>query len=565
MTLRYGQHVNKISSATPQSEAIPGTVPNNAGGYGFAVDDWVRLDRFLILGAEGGTYYVSERKLTRQNAAAVERCLAADAQRAIDRIVTISQEGRAAKNDAAIFALALAASAPDPATRKIALLNFDHVCRTSTHLFHFIQYIEGLRRWGRGLRTAVANWYLEKPVDQLAYQAVKYRQRDGWTHRDLLRLSHPRTHDRVRKALFDWICHRDKPAVVDPVAAKMSQVSPSFIEAAVNVPSIVHAFEAVQGQIAADAMVKLIREFNLPREALPTEALNDPAVWEALLVNMPMTAMIRNLGKMTSIGILNPLSDGEKSVVTALGNVEVMRKARIHPFALLLAQKVYGDGRGFRGGLTWSPSRRIVDTLDAAFYKSFKAVEPTGKRLLVALDVSGSMGTTMMDSPLTCREAAAAMAMVTMAVEPNHHIVGFTADGKDAWKSGNRRLPYPGRDGITPLDIGPKDRLSTVVEYTGALNFGATDCALPMLYALDRGLEVDAFVIYTDSETWAGGVHPVEALRNYCKWSGIPAKLVVVGMVSNGFSIADPNDAGMMDVVGFDTDTPNVIANFIRE
>jgi 60 kDa SS-A/Ro ribonucleoprotein len=86
-----------------------------------------------------------------------------------------------------------------------------------------------------------------------------------------------------------------------------------------------------------------------------------------------------------------------------------------------------------------------------------------------------------------------------------------------------------------------------------------------MLYALSRGLSVDAFVIYTDSETWAGQMHPVQALRLYRERTGINAKLVVVGMVSNGFSIADPGDAGMLDVVGFDTATPAVIADFIRQ
>lgn len=42
------------------------------------------------------------------------------------------------------------------------------------------------------------------------------------------------------------------------------------------------------------------------------------------------------------------------------------------------------------------------------------------------------------------------------------------------------------------------------------------------------------------------------------------AKLIVVGMVSNGFSIADPDDGEMMDVVGFDTAAPAVIADFAR-
>ena len=94
------------------------------------------------------------------------------------------------------------------------------------------------------------------------------------------------------------------------------------------------------------------------------------------------------------------------------------------------------------------------------------------------------------------------------------------------------------------------------------LPFGGTDCALPMLYAIEREREVDTFVIYTDSETWAGEVHPAQALRSYRERSGINARLVVVGMVSNGFSIADPDDPGMLDVVGFDTGTPAVIAGF---
>ena len=85
-----------------------------------------------------------------------------------------------------------------------------------------------------------------------------------------------------------------------------------------------------------------------------------------------------------------------------------------------------------------------------------------------------------------------------------------------------------------------------------------------MRWALERGITADAFVVYTDSETWAGPVHPVQALRAYRQATGIAAKLVVVGLVSNGFTIADPTDSGMLDVVGFDTAAPALIADFIR-
>lgn len=114
------------------------------------------------------------------------------------------------------------------------------------------------------------------------------------------------------------------------------------------------------------------------------------------------------------------------------------------------------------------------------------------------------------------------------------------------------------------LDITPNKRMDDVINYVDGLRFGGTDCALPMLYALDKNLKVDAFVVYTDSETWAGAIHPMEALRKYRRKTGIDAKLIVVGMTSTGFSIADASDPGCLDVVGFDTSTPQVISDFIR-
>src|SRR5271166_4546110 len=172
---------------TPQSEPIPGTVANSAGGFAFPVDDWARLDRFLVLGSEGGSYYATERALTRENAEATVRAIQSDGPRAVERIVAISQSGRAPKNDPAIFALALAASVGDEETKRLALVALPKVWRTGTHLFQFAEAIEGFRGWGRGLRRGIAAWYTAKPVDHLALQTVKYRQRGGWTHRDLLR------------------------------------------------------------------------------------------------------------------------------------------------------------------------------------------------------------------------------------------------------------------------------------------------------------------------------------------------------------------------------------------
>ena len=72
-------------------------------------------------------------------------------------------------------------------------------------------------------------------------------------------------------------------------------------------------------------------------------------------------------------------------------------------------------------------------------------------------------------------------------------------------------------------------------------------------------------VIYTDNETNMSSVHPCVALQQYRRQSGRQhAKLVVVGITPTPFTIADPNDAGMLDVVGFDTASPEIISSFAR-
>ena len=200
------------------------------------------------------------------------------------------------------------------------------------------------------------------------------------------------------------------------------------------------------------------------------------------------------------------------------------------------------------------------DALDKAFYATFQNVEPCGKPMLLALDVSGSMdGSMIAGSCLSAREASAAMALVTAATEPDCEIIAFSAAAKGyggQWGGGE--------SGITRITLSPRMRVDSVIEKVRAIPMGCTDCALPMLYAQALEREIDTFVIYTDSETWAGDIHPAQALREYRRASGIDARLVVVGMVSNGFSIADPADQGMLDVVGFDTATPQLISDFAR-
>ena len=287
--------------ATPQSEPMDARqVANNAGGYVFAIDDWARLDRFLVLGSDAPTYYQSARALTRENAKAVLDCLAADAARAVARIVEISVSGRAPKQDPAIFALALATLDEKPETRALAYAAVPKVCRTATHLFQFVATAKALGKgFGRGMKRAVAAWYDDKPVEAIAYQAIKYRSREGFDHERLLDMARPDAHvgEAEYDALYRWMIGKEYDA------AKLH-------------PLVSAHLAAMQAENAAE-LLPLIAAHRLPWEALPTWANADPEVWRAMLPHLGLTALIRNLGNMTRIGAIQPLDGSEQAVAAA--------------------------------------------------------------------------------------------------------------------------------------------------------------------------------------------------------------------------------------------------------
>jgi 60 kDa SS-A/Ro ribonucleoprotein len=567
----YSSHFS--TSTTPQAEQARGDqAKNNEGGFVFSLDKWGRLDRFLILGAEGGTYYASEKKLIIENAKCVMECVKEDGFRAVERIVEISDKGRAPKNDPAIFALAIASGVEDPRVRSFALDAMPKVCRIGTHLFKYLEDVQAFRRWGRGLKRVVARWYNERTADQVAFQAVKYGQRGGWSHRDVLRKAHVEPISKEHEAAFRWIVggmealaaprSRSAPAStsdsyrrvgVRSAAGPTMKVSGKPIDVSL-LPSIIGGFEALKAAENEKEVVRLVRAHKLPHETVDGKWKGSAKVWEALLPEMGQTALLRNLGKMTSTGLFGPMGEMTKLAAKMIADKDALKRGRVHPMAILIAQGVYAQGHGDKGSLSWTPAREILDALDEAFYLAFDAVEPTGKNHFLALDVSQSMtwnpiaGTT-----ITPRVASAAMAMVTARVEKNFFLGGFTS-GHGGY----------GRSGLTPIDVKVGERLDALCRRVNGMPAGGTDCSLPVRYALERKIPVDCFVVYTDNETYAGPVHAFQVLKEYRQKMGRPAKLIVVGMTATEFTIADPRDAGMFDVVGFDSAAPALMADFAR-
>jgi len=289
----------------------------------------------------------------------------------------------------------------------------------------------------------------------------------------------------------------------------------------------------------------------IQREHLPTELLNTPQIWNSLLNGMGMTALVRNLGKMSQVGVASTRS---QDIIKMLNDPKAVKDSKIHPLQVLVGMKTYSQGKGDLGSMTWQVNSCITAALSTTFRQAFGNITPTGKRFMFGLDVSGSMSMCMCAGAknITPREGSVAMAMMTLHAEgeDNVHIYGFS----------NTFYNFTGR-------VRPNMTIQDAIKATD-VPFGSTDCALPMTEALkmytQSGIVFDVFCVYTDNETYAPNIHPQVALENYRKATGVDAKLIVIGMVANHLSIADPKDKNTLNLAGFDTATPELISLFVR-
>jgi len=515
-------------AASPRAatDRIDGTVQNHTGGAVFEIGDAARARRFLVLGSAGGTYYQRERDITRENYDALTR-MAQTAPAALAALIRdVSVRGIAPKVDPQLFGLAVMTSQPGEA-RALAFDIFPDVVRTGSHLLMWARYNKALGgKVGRAWRRAVSTWYTSRAADGLAYQLAKYRQRDGWSQKDLIDMSHALagTQPIETTAALAW--------------ARGSSGKDGFEWMGESLPLLLASLDS-------DASVKQLIAAGASWEMLPDAELRRSETWDTLIAarRLPLTAALRQLARMTEIGVFDPYFSNETAgrLKALFADEDAIRKARVHPLNVLIALRAYATG-ATRSGLSYRPVPGVIEALDPMFYTAFETAEASNKRHLVGVDISSSMrGVTALG--LSSHEIATVLAMKILRTEPQSLVVGFA-------------------DQIRELGM------TRTMDLQGALRttqgaFGATNPGALIEYAWRHKIPVDTFVVITDNEVNRGR-HVPDVLKAYRSETGIDAKLAVLACTATDFSIADPNDPGMLDIAGFGSDVPALLTEFSR-
>ncbi|XP_028833567.1 RNA-binding protein RO60 [Denticeps clupeoides] len=519
----------------------------SVGGHMLDVAAAYRLRRFLCYGSEGATYTSKAPPLAMERALTliqlIEEGLGCAVVEEIRRFVL---EGRAVRPNSALFALALCSQQPDDKTKRAAFRAVKDVCCTPSQIFTLIQYKKELKEgmkcgmWGRALRKAVANWYNNQDPMVLAQSVTKCKHKAGWSHQDLMRLSHMKPANEAVALIIKYITKGWKEVHV----AYAEKENP---EEVVKVLAYLEAVEKAKHSADEAEVRHLIEEHGLEREQIQTNHLKSKEVWKALLKEMPLATLIQHLGKMTADEILTPGGSDTEAICERILNETILEKTRLHPFSVMVAMENYKRGHSNRGKLKWVPDGAVVQALDKAFYQSLTKVKPTGKRFVVGVDISASLSSIVLGSSVSAVTAAAVMCMVFTRTEADTQVLVFSEGA------------------VVPVTLSPDMSLMQVAAELIKVPAGSTDCALPILWASENEKPVDIFIIFTNNETWFGKANPAEALRSYRQKMSVFSKLVVCGMTTTGLSIADPDDWRMLDICGFDRVAVDIIHNFVLD
>ncbi len=212
-------------------------------------------------------------------------------------------------------------------------------------LFRLIVDAQKERGWGRSLRSTVASWYVTRPVTEVAADMLKCPGHEGWTHRDLVRLAHPKPATRAQNALLQWAADGQLGHLATPdlAAGELRQV---------------YAFERLRRINNELEALSLVEQYALTHEMIPSQWRRSPAVWESLLTSMSNSDLVHNLIALAESGLLVEESPATALVVARLIDRRRAANSRLTADDLVRVRAGYnGHSRAIRV---------VVEALDTA-------------------------------------------------------------------------------------------------------------------------------------------------------------------------------------------------------
>lgn len=425
----------------------------------------------LLTNTLGNTFYADKEELLQEASVVHDQMIQADPEFAAKALVFARNEGFMRLQPT--FGLAkLACVRPD-----LFAEVFDRIILIPSDLQDFFTILKNLRNGegGRAVKRAAAKW-LNNITE---YWAIKYNGRGrGYSLGDIVKTVHPAPKDEKQKALFAYLIGKEEYD-----GGLLPQVA---------------AFEQLKKVQTTEEKIAAITEGRLPHEVVTGAVKPDKAIWNAIVPQMPVFALLRNLNTLSRAGVLE---DNRQLIAEKLSNAEALRKAKILPFRFLKAFKEVSE--------PW-----VKDVLRGAVELTFANLPEIPGKTAIFLDISGSMS----------GDYVMIGAVFTLALFK---------------KTGGNCTFWLFNTNVYDFKPSMYDSILTQAEKIRAN--GGTDTGAPIVALTQKRIKVDNIIIITDEQQNTGSPF-YRNLALYRKLINPEAKAFIIDIAPYRSAMVPPSD-----------------------
>lgn len=373
---------------------------------------------------------------------------------------------------------------------------FEEIIRTPNDLSDFFSIVRSVRggEGGRRIKRVAGNWILKNLTE---YWAIKYgsdRGNGGYSLADMIRTTHPK-------------CEHN--AIIAYLLGKNPKT---------GLPQI-DCFEALKYAKSDTDKVALITTGRLPHEVATTFAGGSKAVWKAIVPQMPIFALLKNLATIERQGVMNDVRD---VVVATFQNKDKVRNSKILPFRFIDAMEHVRDGK-------------VKDALRDALEISFESIPDFEGNTGVLLDVSPSM----FHTPNLMKTASVLATSIMKKTGGNGELVLF----------GNTAQVH---------HISMRDSLLTQAETLARIQIPGTNQGIAIQTLLNARKSVDNLIIITDGEQNSGRPF-MDVLADYKRIVNKNVRTFIVDVSPYGHAITATQERNTYYIYGWNDQVLNYI------
>lgn len=513
---------------------------NFDGFAAYSVSIFEQYVQMVMVNTVGSTYYMDEKELFTYSVDLHEKMMKADPMFMSKTIVYARNKGMMRMQP--VVGLAYLSRAADKAPFHAA---FNSVIRTPDDLIDFVSVAGSIRNgkgMGRTVKRAINNWLTaggKNDAGLSQYHAIKYGggAKDGkWLLRDILRISRPIPKNTQQSALFNYIVHGTIDDSLEQVQA---------IEALKRLVPQKNELGAVE---FSKKVVELINSGRLPHEIVTGIIKPDITVWEHLMKQMPIFALVRNLNTLDSAGVFSK-KENIQYVIGQLTNEEIIKRSMMLPFRFSTAYDM------FKGPV------EISNALEKALDMSLGNVDIIPGKTEWFLDVSGSMKTsTLSHSKNDYVKIGSLLAIAGLKKSAESEFLCFGNELKyprvnvERSTMSNLKAVEDVFGGCTSINLCIEYLLGTVRASASDNSrlFGGRNYANSFPVSMQRTTptKADSVVIVTD-EQQNSGTPLIQKFREYRKTVNPQARLFIIDVAPYNARMVNQEEPGVTFIYGW--------------